>query len=129
MGRKKIELDPLKIRELSAKGMTQVEMAKELGVCHVTLARRMADLRKNEGLLLDYRSLQSLHLTGLQAGILESVTPDKIAGASLLELVKSFGILNKSELAVNPPKIMITGLVDYLIQLEELEGKETKNRL
>ena len=129
MGRKKIELDPLKIRELSAKGMTQVEMAKELGVCHVTLARRMADLRKNEGLLLDYRSLQSLHLTGLQAGILESVTPDKIAGASLLELTKSFGILNKSELAVNPPIIMVKGLVNYLMQLEEMEGKETKNQL
>jgi hypothetical protein len=45
----------------------------------------MADLRKKESLLFDYRSLQSLHLTALQAGVLEVITPEKITDASLSE--------------------------------------------
>ena len=119
MGRKKIELDPIKIRELSAKGMTQVEMAKELGVCHVTLARRMGALRKNEGLLLEYRSIQSLQLTSLQATILASITPEKIKEASLKELASAFHILKKAELAMNPPQAKSTGFVEFLIELEK----------
>ncbi len=32
---------------------------------------------------------------------------------------EAFGILHKAELGIHPPKFKITGLVDYLIQLEE----------
>ena len=71
MGRKKIEINPLKIYELSSRGMTQREIANELGVSHVTLARRIADIQANQGILLKYRSIQTLELTALQASILE----------------------------------------------------------
>lgn len=54
----------------------------------------MADVFEKKGLLLDYRSVQTLQLTSLQAEVLENVTPEKIEDASLLELVKAFGILN-----------------------------------
>lgn len=120
MGRKKIDIDPDKIKDLSAKGLTQLEMAKKLGVSHVTLARRIADMRMKEGVLLDYRSIQALHLTSLQARVLESITPEKIADASLLELAKAFGILKKAEVAINPPQLK-EGLQYYLMQLEKLE--------
>ena len=119
MGRNKIQINPERIYELSKRGMTQVEMAKELGVCHVTLARRMGDLRKNEGLLLEYRSIQSLQLTSLQASILASITPEKIKEASLKELARAFHILKKAELAMNPPKVKKSGFVEYLFELEE----------
>jgi len=121
MGRKKIEIEPEKIMALSLKGMTQLEMAKELGVSHVTLARRIAELRMKEGVLVDYRSIQALQLTALQARVLESITPEKIKVAPLGELVRAFGILKKMELAMSPLKINLSGLEKYLTQLEEIE--------
>jgi hypothetical protein len=124
MGRKKIQLDPTKIYEMRTRGLTQLEMAKELGVCHVTLSRRIADLQRKEGLLLSYREVQHLQLTALQARILEAITPEKIREASLTELVKAFEILKKAELAMNPSKVNISGLESYLIQLEKFESRE-----
>jgi hypothetical protein len=124
MGRKKKELDPVRLHELASNGLNHKEMAKELGISHVTLTRRMADLYQKEGLLLDYRSVQTLQLTSLQAQILESITPEKIKDAPLLELVRAFGILHKAELGLHPPDFKITGLVGYLMQLEQLEKEE-----
>ena len=70
------------------------------GVCHVTLARRMADLEAKEGILLKYRSIQSLELTALQARTLEAITPEKIKEAPLIDLLKAFYILKKAELGL-----------------------------
>ena len=127
MGRKKKELDPLKMEELAAKGMSQKEMAKELGCSHVTLTRRMGDLYLKEGLLLNYRSVQTLHLTALQAAILENITPAKIKDASLLDLVKAFGILHKAEHGLHPPNFQIKGLEKYLQELEGIEEKKIED--
>jgi transcriptional regulator with XRE-family HTH domain len=120
MARKKIELDPMAIYDLASQGMTQREMAKELGVSHVTLARRMADIQAKHGILLKYRSIQTLQLTGLQARVLESVTPEKVDSASLLDLVKAFAILKKAELGIKGEP-QGTGLVAYLMELERRE--------
>lgn len=125
MGRKKIEINPLKIYELSLRGMTQKEMAKELGVSHVTLAKRMAEIQREKGLLLKYRSLQTLELTLLQWRILEAVTTEKIESASLLELVKAFGILKKAELGMEEERPKIKGLLGYLVALERKELEES----
>ena len=53
---------------------------------------------------------------------MEAITPEKLADASLLELVRAFAILNKAELAIEPPRHKIKGLVGYLLQLEENEN-------
>lgn len=122
MGRRRKEIDPQQIYELSSRGMTQKVMAKELGVSHVTLARRMADLQNTEGVLLKYRTLQTLELTALQARVLEAVTPKKIESASLLELAKAFNILKKVELGIKPEPFQINGLIGYLTAFEN-EGR------
>ena len=123
MGRKKIEINPLEIHRLSSKGMTQLQIAKKLGVSHVTLARRMADLQNNKGILLKYRSLQTLELTAIQARILEAITPRNIKDASLLELVRAFHILKKAELGIKREPFKIQGLVAILTEM----GNEDKN--
>lgn len=123
MGRKKIEIDPIKIYDLASQGMTQREMAKELDVCHVTLARRIADIEAKEGILLKYRSIQTLELTRLQFRILEAITPEKIEKASLIDLLKAFNILKNAELGLKGEKYKITGLVAYLTQLEKESEK------
>ena len=131
MGRRKKEIDPLAIHALSSQGMTQKEMAKELGVSHVTLAKRMADLKAKQGVLLKYRSLQTLDLTSLQSRILDNITPEKMKEASLVELATAFKILKKAELGMEPDKGpgKISGLVGYLIQIEkeEMERKSKRN--
>jgi hypothetical protein len=98
-------------------------MAKELGVCHVTLARRIADIEAKEGILLKYRSIQTSELTALQARILSAVTPEKIEEASFLDLLKAFNILKKAELGLKGEKYKIEGLVAYLTQLEKESEK------
>jgi hypothetical protein len=90
-------------------------MAKgfQLGVSHVTLARRMAEIEAKQGILLRYRSIQTLELTALQFRILEAITPQKIKDASLLDLLKAFGILQKAELGLKGEKYKIEGLATY----------------
>ena len=122
MGRKRKKINPQQIYELSSRGMTQKDMAKELGVSHVTLARRMADLQNTQGVLLKYRTLQTLELTALQARVLEALVPEKIESASLLELAKAFNILKKAELGIKPEPFQINGLFGYLTALEN-EGR------
>ena len=95
------------------------EMAKELGVSHVTLAKRMADIQAKHGILLKYRSIQTLQLTALQFSILEAITPEKIESASLLDFVKAFKILKQAELGIKGEPFKITGLVGYLTAIEE----------
>jgi len=121
MGRKKIEIDPVKIYKLSAQGVTQLEMAKKLGVSHVTLARRMAEITGQQGILLKYRSIQNLQLTALQAKVLEAITPEKIEDSSLVDLCKAFKVLKSKETEMRSERIAFTGLVQYLFKIEEDE--------
>ena len=71
--------------------------------------------------MLKYRELQSLQLTELQARVLEAITPEKIAGASLKELVGAFKILKEKELVVDGKPSDIQGLVGYLLHIEKEE--------
>ena len=68
MGRPKKKLDEEAILDLVERGLPQKEIAEELGVSTPTLAKRIADLREKQGLLLKYRALQSLQLTNCNAG-------------------------------------------------------------
>jgi len=124
MGRPKIEIDPELIYEMSSKGATVKLMAKLFGVSQKTLSRRMADLQLNKGILLRYRSLQTLQLTALQAKMLENVTDEKIEKASLLDLVRTFAILKKSELGLKGEKVKISGLLGMLVKLEERKDSQ-----
>lgn len=121
MGRDKIELDPLEIFDLATTGMTQKDIAAELNVSIPTLARRIAKIQEEQGLLMQYRTLQSLELTALQSRILEAITPDKIEGASLRDLVLAFKILKDKELVVDGKPSEIKGLIGYLVALEKEE--------
>ena len=119
---KKIELDPEKIYDLTSRGYNMQEASKELGVSHITLSKRMSEIRRKQGLLLKYRELQSLQLTDLQARILEHITPEKIEMASLRDLIMCFKILKDKELTVDGKPSEIRGLVHYLIEMEKQEA-------
>ena len=119
MGRPKKEVDPKLIYEMSVRGATVKQMSKLMGVSPKTLSRRMAELQLNQGLLLRYRTLQTIELTMLQAAILGNITPEKMKDASLLDLCKAYAILKKAELGLKGENVKITGLIGILTKMEE----------
>ena len=127
-GRPKKEVDTDILADLLSDGWDKKAIARELGVTSPTLSRRITDLKKKEGEILQYRALQSLELTELEAQILEAVTPEKIQQASLKELVGAYKILKDKELVADGKPSEIKGLVGYLIHLEkEEEGRGLNN--
>jgi DNA-binding Lrp family transcriptional regulator len=124
MGRPPKEVDLEKLLDLSERGLSQKDLADELGISVPTLTKRLTELKEKQGLLLQYRELQSLQLTALQARILESITPEKIEAATLKELIGAFDILKKHERVAEGLPSDIKGLVGYLAELEKDEARE-----
>ena len=121
-GRQEKEVDIEAMIDLLARGESVPVVATELGISAPTLRKRIADLQLKQGLLLQYRSIQSLQLTELQARVLEAITPQKINEAPLRDLVASYKILKDKELVIEGKPSEIKGLVAHLIYLEKQEA-------
>ena len=115
------EVDPQTLIELAEMGLTHKDAAKEVGCTPQTISRKISDLQRKQGLLLQYRSLQSLQLTELQVRVLDAITPEKINDAPLRDLIVAFKILKDKELNLEGKPTDIKGLVAYLIELEKEE--------
>ena len=118
----KVELDTETLYDLGEMGLTQEEAAGELGICRQTLSKKIVEIQEHQGILVQYRALQSLQLTSLQARILDAVTPDKINDAPLRDLVLAFKVLKTFELTLEGKPSEIKGLIAYLIELEKEEA-------
>ena len=121
-GRPTIPVDMDAALDLLMRGEKVPAIATELGISSPTLRARIANLQKKQGLLLQYRSIQALQLTELQARVLEAITPDKIEDASLRDLVASYKILKDKELVMDGKPSEIKGLVAHLIYMERQEA-------
>ena len=53
-----------------------------------------------------------------------AITPEKLEDASLAELIRAFDILKKAELGIKGERVKISGLVEYLTELERKENLE-----
>jgi len=127
LGRPKKEIDMEIAIDLLERGESVPAISTELGISPITLRSRIADIQKKQGILLQYRSIQSLQLTELQARVLEAITPEKIEEASLRDLVSSYKILKDKELVTDGKPSEIKGLVAHLIYMEKQEtALETK---
>ena len=121
-GGKKKDFDVEAALDLLERGEKVPAIAQELGISAPTLRARIADIQKKQGLLLQYRSIQALQLTELQARVLEAITPEKIEEAPLRDLVASYKILKDKELNIEGKPSEIKGLVAHLIYLEKQEA-------
>jgi biotin operon repressor len=119
-----IELNTEILHDLLSKGVPKQSIATDLGISVHALNKTIAELQQGQGLLLKYRELQHLQLTGLQAKVLDAITPEKIEAASLIELVSAFKVLKDKELVINGKATSITGIVGYLVQLEKEEAMQ-----
>jgi len=122
MGRPTKDFDMEAALDLIERGEKVPQIASELGVSQPTLRSRIAELSKKQGLLLQYRSVQSLQLTELQCRVLEAITPEKIEEAGLRDLVMSYKILKDKEQVMEGKPSEIKGLVAHLIHLEKQEA-------
>jgi hypothetical protein len=114
-----VVLDAEVVYDLHEQGYNRKEMGEYLNISQSTLRNKIAEIQQNQQILLQYRTLQSLQLTSLQAKILEQVTDEKIAEAPLRDLVFAYKILKDKELIVDGKPSEIKGLVGYLVQLEK----------
>jgi transposase-like protein len=121
-GVKKKDFDVEAALDLLMRGEKVPAIAQELGISQPTLRARIADIQQKQGLLLQYRSIQALQLTELQARVLEAITPEKIEEAPLRDLVASYKILKDKELNIEGKPSEIKGLVAHLIYLEKQES-------
>lgn len=120
-GRPPLNVDLEAVLDMLDRGATVPQISTELGISPPTLRKRIADMQSKQGLLLQYRAIQSLQLTELQARVLEAITPDKINEAPLKDLIASYKILKDKELNIEGKPSEIKGLVAHLIYLEKQE--------
>ena len=113
------ETDEGMLYDLLQTGMPRRDVASYLGISTQTLSSRIADIQTKQGLLLQYRAVQALQLTEMQARILEAITPDKIEEAPLKDLVLCYKVLKDKELVVEGKPSEIKGLVSYLVHMEK----------
>ncbi len=126
MGRPKTEVDMDAALDLIERGEKIPAISTELGVSTVTLRNRVAELSKKQGLLLQYRTVQALQLTELQARVLEAITPEKIENAGLKDLVACYKILKEKEQVLDGKPTEIKSLVAHLIHIEKQEALALK---
>jgi hypothetical protein len=104
------------------------DIAKNLCVSTRTLSRRLAELTNQKGILTKYRELQGLQLTELQFSILESFTMPKLEEASLVDLARCIGILDKAIVRIKGKESKVYNLLGYLLELERTGGSSPPRR-
>ena len=119
MGTPKKTIDENLLYDALQQGVARKDLAAMLGISTPTLSARIADLQQKQGLLLQYRNVQALQLTEMQARILEAITPDKIEEAPLRDLVLCYKVLKDKELVTEGRPSEIKGLVSYLVHMEK----------
>jgi len=119
MGRNTKEVNENFLYDALQSGVARKDLARMLGISTPTLSARIADLQEKQGLLLQYRNIQALQLTEMQARILEAITPDKIEEAPLKDLVLCYKVLKDKELETEGKPSEIKGLVSYLVHMEK----------
>ena len=121
-GRIPLDVDMEVVLDLLERGEKAPAIATELGISVNTLRARISNLQEKQGVLLQYRSIQALQLTELQARVLEAISDEKINDAPLRDLVASYKILKDKELVMDGKPTEIKGLVAHLIYLEKQEA-------
>lgn len=109
----------IEILDACESGLNLKEAAEMFNLAPSTISRKIATLQAEQGVLLQYRKLHNLHLTKLKVGILEQITPEKLAEASLKDLASAYKIFNDAERVDEGKPTEIKGMIGYLLKLEE----------
>lgn len=111
------------IMGLLEEGLSGKQVAAVTGCSIATIQSRVATLMREQGVLESYRNVQHLELTKIQARILDAITDDMLANASLKELSSAYKVFKEKEQTDLGKPTEIKGLVAYLVHLEQEDLK------
>lgn len=121
----KKDIDMNFVLDLLEEGESPADIAEAIDVSEVLLQRHIKDMQDKQGLILQYRALQSFQLTELQAKIISAITPENIEDATFAQKVRALEILKKLEMSIEKPKAgsggQLKGLIAHLTFLEQQE--------
>jgi len=129
MGRAALKLDENLLLDMITDGLSDVDMAKVMGVSAPTIRNHINRLKTEENDLLAYDKVRNLDLLAVQRRLIEGVTDDKIAEAPLSSIATAFSAFHKAEQLNAGRPTEIHGLVGYLMHLEseDIASKEEKS--
>jgi len=93
------------------------------------MTKEVSILQSEKDALEAIREVQHLKLIKIQNKILDAVTEEKLECASLPDLIRSFGMLKDKEHIMTGKATSITGIVGYLIQLEQEDARKLQEKL
>lgn len=117
------DVDIGEILGMLEEGASSKEIALRTGCSIAKIQQNVASLMRNQGVLEQYRSVQHLQLTEIQARVLDSITDEMLANATLKDLTTAFKILKDKEQTDLGKPTEIKGLVAYLVHLEQEDIK------
>ena len=72
-----------------------------------------------------YTELESIHVRKCALEVLNGITPDKVAGANLRDLVTAYKLLKEKDLLLQGRPTELTGIMHLVVSMEKkFEGKE-----
>lgn len=121
MGRHSVDIDMDVLMDCFEQDMSLKDTAEVIGCSAPTVAKKIRQLQRDNDVLLQYQSLESLHITELKHLLLNNITEQKIQEASLGEIASAYAKLSKADLEKTGGDDVkeVKGLVEHLVFLEK----------
>lgn len=127
MGRRKLEVDAEKLIDMADRGFTKLAIADELDISQPTLSRKMAELRRDQGIILEYRDMESLRVTGMKSKLMD-LLEERLDAKELDndQIIRGLGVLMKADKKIDEGG-QIEGLIGHLMEVEKRQ-KEIRDK-
>lgn len=117
MGRQQVSIDMSKLLEMADNQIPQKEMAATLGVSAPTLRDRIAELRSQQGIILESKEVENLRVIKLKEKVLSRIER-QMPQMDSDDLIKTLNVLNK----MDKPKeadVKMQGLLGLLTAIDD----------
>lgn len=126
MGRPQAKIDMSKLLEQMDGEVPQKEIAASLGVSLPTLRQKIDDLRNEQGILLDAKSVENLRVIRMKTKVLERIET-QLGSMEPDDLLKSLTALNKMDIPQEEDK-SVKGIMGLLAAIDSEADKRAEEK-
>lgn len=126
MGRPQTKIDMGKLLEQMDGEVPQKEIAASLGVSLPTLRQKIDDLRNEQGILLDSKSVENLRVIRMKTKVLERIE-NNLHTMEPDDLLKALGTLNKMDTPPEEDK-SVKGIMGLLAAIDDEAEKRAEEK-
>jgi predicted transcriptional regulator len=128
MGRPRLELDEEKLLDMSQRGLTQRDIADEMGVSIPTVAATIKRLQTDQGLILQYREVETLRATSIKHDLMDKLESRILNGSMTTdEVIKGISVMDKlGKEDISDAKI--DGLIGHLMQIQKDKSNDARDK-